>query len=133
MVSGRSRGRGETQHIASLSAEYTATFCAAGPLRAGGGAEIRNLLFSDLRRNEEGLLHDEHKRWRIVANGVLLSFWKEKVLIVALSGQVILTANQPQNGTHHFSARTSVLTSDSVDAVEGRFVPGADTSDCTLH
>lgn len=98
-----------------------------------GFAEIRDLLFSDLRRNEEGLLHDEHKRWRIVANGVLLSFWKEKVLIVALSGQVILTANQPQNGTHHFSARTSVLTSDSVDAVEGRFVPGADTSDCTLH
>ncbi|MFS9573978.1 hypothetical protein Q6277_06060, partial [Klebsiella quasipneumoniae] len=57
------------------------------------GKQIRNLLFSDLRRNEEGLLHDEHKRWRIVANGVLLSFWKEKVLIVALSGQVILTAN----------------------------------------
>lgn len=104
-----------------------------GRCASAGLKQIRNLLFSDLRRNEEGLLHDEHKRWRIVANGVLLSFWKEKVLIVALSGQVILTANQPQNGTHHFSARTSVLTSDSVDAVEGRFVPGADTSDCTLH
>lgn len=104
-----------------------------GRCAPAGFAEIRDLLFSDLRRNEEGLLHDEHKRWRIVANGVLLSFWKEKVLIVALSGQVILTANQPQNGTHHFSARTSVLTSDSVDAVEGSFVPGADTSDCTLH
>ncbi len=54
-------------------------------------------------------------------------------MIIALSEQIILTANQPRRGTHHFSARTSVLTSDSVDAVEGRFVPGADTSDCTLH
>ncbi|HHF8392795.1 TPA: hypothetical protein ACPTV7_004973 [Escherichia coli] len=123
----------KTQHVAEDSADGVAHLvflCRRAPVRF---RRIRNLLFSDLRRNEEGLLHDEHKRWRIVANGVLLSFWKEKVLIVALSGQVILTANQPQNGTHHFSARTSVLTSDSVDAVEGRFVPGADTSDCTLH
>ncbi|EPC5234795.1 hypothetical protein ACRZ0B_005211, partial [Klebsiella quasipneumoniae] len=28
----------------------------------------------------------------------------------------------------HFSARTSVLTSDSVDAVEGRFVPKAEVN-----
>lgn len=36
MVSGRSRGRGGTQHIASSSAGNTATSCVAGPLRAGG-------------------------------------------------------------------------------------------------
>ena len=36
VVSGRSRGRGGTQHIASLLAGNTATSCVAGPLRAGG-------------------------------------------------------------------------------------------------
>ena len=36
VVSGRSRGRGGTQHIASLLAGNTATSCGAGPLRAGG-------------------------------------------------------------------------------------------------
>ena len=36
MVSGRSRGRGGTQHIASYSADNTHTSCVAGPLRAGG-------------------------------------------------------------------------------------------------
>lgn len=35
-VSGRSRGRGGTQYIASISASNTATSCVAGPLRAGG-------------------------------------------------------------------------------------------------
>ncbi|ENC9862261.1 hypothetical protein ACYB68_27390 [Klebsiella pneumoniae] len=47
-------------------------------------------------------------------------------MMIALSEQIILTANQPRNGTYHISPRTSVLTSDSVDAVEGRFVPEAD-------
>ncbi|HEE0502756.1 hypothetical protein [Citrobacter portucalensis] len=47
-------------------------------------------------------------------------------MIITLSEQIILTANQPRSGTHHFSARASVQTSDSVDAVEGRFVPRAD-------
>lgn len=32
----------------------------------------------------------------------LFSFRNEKVLIIALSGQVILTAYQRRTGTHHF-------------------------------
>ncbi|WP_246843893.1 hypothetical protein, partial [Klebsiella pneumoniae] len=83
-------------------------------------------LFSELRIREEGLLHEEHKRWRIVVNGGLLLSRKERAMIITLSEQIILTANQPRSGTHHFSARASVQTSDSVDAVEGRFVPRAD-------
>ncbi|MBA0010898.1 hypothetical protein E4W60_14005, partial [Klebsiella pneumoniae] len=47
--------------------------------------------------------------------------------------QIILTANQPRSGTHHFSARASVQTSDSVDAVEGRFVPKADIAVLLSH
>jgi hypothetical protein len=31
--------RGRTQHIASLSADNTATYCVAGPLRTGGAEE----------------------------------------------------------------------------------------------
>lgn len=38
-VSGRSRGRGMTQHIASSAAEYTATSCVRGPLSPGEGKE----------------------------------------------------------------------------------------------
>ncbi|MGU5906364.1 hypothetical protein ACV1EQ_26690 [Klebsiella pneumoniae] len=53
-------------------------------------------------------------------------------MMIALSEQIILTANQPRNGTHHFSARTSVLTSDSVDAVEGRFVPRTEIANIFL-
>ncbi|MEX5359699.1 hypothetical protein [Klebsiella pneumoniae] len=53
-------------------------------------------------------------------------------MIIAMSEQIILTANQPRSGTHHFSARTSVLTSDSVDAVEGRFVPEAEVTENDL-
>lgn len=34
VVSRQSRGRGETQHIASFSTENTATSCVAVPLRA---------------------------------------------------------------------------------------------------
>ena len=67
-----------------------------------------------------------NKRWRIVVNGGLLLSRKERAMIITLSEQIILTANQPRSGTHHFSARASVQTSDSVDAVEGRFVPRAD-------
>lgn len=68
-----------------------------------------------------------HKSGQIDVTGGLLLFRKEMAMIIALSEQIILTANQPRSGTHHFSARTSVLTSDSVDAVEGRFVPVADS------
>lgn len=44
-VSGRSRGRGMTQHIASSAAEYTATSCVRGPLRAGGRKADPELTF----------------------------------------------------------------------------------------
>lgn len=67
-----------------------------------------------------------HKSGQIDVTGGLLLFRKERAMIIALSEQIILTANQPRSGTHHFSARASVQTSDSVDAVEGRFVPRAD-------
>lgn len=36
VMSGRSRGRGGTQHLASSSAGNTATSCVAGPLSGGG-------------------------------------------------------------------------------------------------
>ena len=45
MVSGRSRGRGRTQHIASQPAENTATSCVAGPQRAGGRKADPGLTF----------------------------------------------------------------------------------------
>jgi len=45
VLSGRSRGRGETQHIASQSAAITATSCVAGPQFAGGEKEDPELAF----------------------------------------------------------------------------------------
>lgn len=45
VVSGRSRGRGRTQHIASQPAENTATSCVAGPQRAGGRKADPELTF----------------------------------------------------------------------------------------
>lgn len=45
VVSGRLRGRGGTQHIASSSADDTATSCVSGPLRAGGVPADPELLF----------------------------------------------------------------------------------------
>lgn len=74
-----------------------------------------------------------HKSGQIDVTGGLLLFRKERAMIIALSEQIILTANQPRSGTHHFSARTSVLTSDSVDAVEGRFVPNADAQELSFR
>lgn len=53
VVSGRSRGRGRTQHIASQSAENTATSCVAGPQRAGGRKADPGLLFFGSLQNEE--------------------------------------------------------------------------------
>ncbi|MGW04154.1 hypothetical protein EEP06_12665 [Salmonella enterica] len=49
MVSGRSRGRGETQHIASKSADKHATSCVRGRRAPGRFAQIRDCLFSDLQ------------------------------------------------------------------------------------
>lgn len=45
VVSGRARGRGGTQHIASLSAENTSTSCVSGPLRGGGAESDPELVF----------------------------------------------------------------------------------------
>ena len=57
-VSGRSRGRGGTQHIASSVAEYTATYCVMGPLRAGG-----------VRRDPEQHLFGSQERKREIIAG----------------------------------------------------------------
>lgn len=53
VVSDRSRGRGGTQHIASLSAGNTATSCVAGPLRTGGRKADPELPFFGSVQNEE--------------------------------------------------------------------------------
>lgn len=45
VVRGRSQGRGETQHIASLSAVNTATSCVFGRCASAGLKQIRNYLF----------------------------------------------------------------------------------------
>lgn len=45
VVSGRSRGRGGTQHIASFTAENTATSCVSWQLRAGVSEEDPELAF----------------------------------------------------------------------------------------
>jgi hypothetical protein len=42
VVSGRSRGRGRTQHIASQPAENTATSCVAGRSAPEAGKQIRD-------------------------------------------------------------------------------------------
>lgn len=53
-VSGRSRGRGMTQHIASSAAEYTATSCVRGPLSPGEGKEDPELrVFGSSRRRKD--------------------------------------------------------------------------------
>ena len=53
-VSGRSRGRAMTQHIASSAAEYTATSCVRGPLSPGEGKEDpEQHLFGSQERKRE--------------------------------------------------------------------------------
>lgn len=54
VVSGRSRGRGGTQHIASFTAENTATSCVSWQLRAGVSEEDPELteIGSVWRRND---------------------------------------------------------------------------------
>lgn len=54
VVSGRSRGRGGTQHIASFTAENTATSCVSWQLRAGVSEEDPELAFfgSDREKRE---------------------------------------------------------------------------------
>ena len=61
-VSGRSRGRGGTQHIASSSAGNTATSCVSGPLRAGGAE-------SDPEQPEIGSLQYEE-----CDDGIIISY-----------------------------------------------------------
>ena len=62
VVSGRSRGRGGTQHIASQPAENTATSCVAGPQRAGG------------RKADPGLPFFGSQKWR---RGIIAA-WTQK-------------------------------------------------------
>lgn len=67
VVSGRSRGRGRTQHIASQPAENTATSCVAGPQRAGGRKADPGL----------GVFGSQEKRRRICAdNATLIIYFK---------------------------------------------------------
>ena len=73
VVSGRSRGRGRTQHIASQPAENTATSCVAGPLRAGGedaDPELR-------------VFGSEVERRRICAENAILMIYFEPNRIIA--------------------------------------------------
>ena len=72
---GRSRGRGGTQHIASQSADNTATSCDAGPLRAGGVVEDPGL----------GVFGSQEKRRRIIAGE------SQKNRIVAILGLLHLS------------------------------------------
>ncbi len=55
-VSGRSRGRGMTQHIASSAAEYTATSCVRGPLSPGEGKEDPELAFFGSQKWRRGII-----------------------------------------------------------------------------
>jgi hypothetical protein len=57
VVSGRSRGRGRTQHIASQPAENTATSCVAGPQRAGGRKADPGLpvFGSSVKKKDDGI------------------------------------------------------------------------------
>ena len=75
MVSGRSRGRGGTQHLASYSAGNTATSCVAGPLRAGGRKADPEL----------GVFGSQEKRRRIIAGE------SQKNRIVAILGLLHLS------------------------------------------
>ena len=74
-VSGRSRGRGMTQHIASSAAEYTATSCVRGPLSPGEGKEDPEL----------GVFGSQEKRRRIIAGE------SQKNRIVAILGLLHLS------------------------------------------
>ena len=75
-VIGRSRGRGGTQHIASSSADDTATSCVAGPQRAGGRKADPGLPFFGSEQNEESnagiitypmhQIHPEKCRYKIL-------------------------------------------------------------------
>ena len=73
VVSGRSRGRGRTQHIASHPAENTATSCVAGPQRAGGRkADPELTFFGSLERGR-----------RICADDAILMIYFELNCIIA--------------------------------------------------
>jgi hypothetical protein len=73
VVSGRSRGRGRTQHIASQPAENTATSCVAGPQRAGGRkADPEPYFFGSLERGR-----------RICADDAILMIYFELNCIIA--------------------------------------------------
>lgn len=73
VVSRQSRGRGETQHIASFSTENTATSCVAVPLRARvapADPELR-------------VFGSEVERRRICAENAILMIYFEPNRIIA--------------------------------------------------
>lgn len=73
VVSGRSRGRGGTQHLASSSAGNTATSCVSGPQRAGGAESDPELgVFGSLERGR-----------RICADDAILMIYFELNCIIA--------------------------------------------------
>lgn len=92
-VSGRSRGRGETQHIASLASDNTATYCVSAPLRAGGRkADPEHAFFGS-----------QEKRRRICADNAILMINIEHNRIIAYLASII------KNICIIFSKRTRLL------------------------
>lgn len=73
VVSGRSRGRGETQHIASSSADSTATYCVSSPLRAVVRKEDPELTF----------FGSQERGRRICADNAILTIYFELNCIIA--------------------------------------------------
>ncbi|EAM3125308.1 hypothetical protein AV551_17635 [Salmonella enterica] len=55
-MSGRSRDRGETQHIEEKLTDLVAHVVFLRRCAPEAGEKIRDLLFSDLRRGEEGFV-----------------------------------------------------------------------------
>lgn len=73
VVSGRSRGRGGTQHIASFTAENTATSCVSWRLRAGVSEEDPEL----------GVFGSQEECRRICADNAMLVIYFEPNRIIA--------------------------------------------------
>lgn len=72
VVSGRSRGRGQTLYIEEKSAYGVAHIVFLGRCAPGLFRKIRNYLFSDLGRGREEFLQHGHKKRVIVAMRGLL-------------------------------------------------------------
>lgn len=72
VVSGRSQGRGGTQHIASFAADNTTTSCVIGPQRAvgtDGDPELGVFGSAEEKRETnagEALMYRDYCRWWII-------------------------------------------------------------------